>query len=171
MDYNSQNNEYDFARAYFLSDEYELWRGRSKGMDPTQKMTMIPFGIFFLGFAIFWTVTASATGGAFGLFGLPFIAVGIYLVFGKGIIGKKTYYVITNHKIYRSQAGRIDMVDLANLPPMRVVAHKSGAGSIYFGEHHYRSNGKNHYGVVFTIENVDDIANVQRIISDQIRNF
>ena len=171
MEYNSQNNEYGFARGYFLPDEYELWRGKSKGMDPHQMITMIPFGLFFLGFAIFWTITASNVGGAFGFFGLPFIAVGIYLVLGKGIIGKKTYYVITNKKIYRSQAGRVDMVDLANLPPMRVVGHQNGAGSIYFGEHHYRSNGRNHSGVVFTIENVDDIANVQRIISEQIRNY
>ena len=171
MEYNSQNNEYDFARGYFLPDEYELWRGKSKGMDPHQMITMIPFVLFFLGFAIFWTITASNVGGAFGFFGLPFIAVGIYLVFGKGIIGKKTYYVITNKKIYRSQAGRVDMVDLANLPPMRVVGHQNGAGSIYFGEHHYRSNGKNHYGVVFTIENVDNIADVQRIISEQTRNY
>lgn len=169
MNYNSQDNEYEFARAYFLPDEYELWRGRSKGMDPRQKMMMIPFGIFFLGFAIFWTVSASMAGGFFGLFGLPFIAVGAYLVFGRNIVGKKTYYVVTNHKIYRSQAGRVDMIDMSNLPPMRVAGYKNGAGSIYFGEHHYRSGGKNHYGVVFSIENVDDIASLQRIISEQIR--
>ena len=170
MDYNTQNNEYDFARGYFLSDEYELWRGKSKGMNSQQKMFMIPFGIFFLGFALFWTMTASAVGGPFGLFGLPFIAVGAYIVFGKNIVGKKTYYVITNKRIYRSQAGRVDMVDIANLPPMRVAAHSGGAGSVYFGEHHYRAHGKTHYGVVFSIENVDDIATVQRIISEQIRN-
>lgn len=169
MEYNSQNNEYDFARAYFLPDEYELWRGRSKGMDPRQKMMMIPFGLFFLGFAIFWTVSAGMAGGFFGLFGLPFIAVGIYIVFGKNLVGKRTYYVITNKRIYRSQAGRVDMVDLANLPPMRVEAHNGGAGSIYFGEYYYRTGRNNHYGVVFSIENVDDIATVQRIISEQIR--
>ena len=171
MDYNTQNNEYDFARGYFLSDEYELWRGKSKGMNSQQKMFMIPFGIFFLGFALFWTMTASAVGGPFGLFGLPFIAVGAYIVFGKNIVGKKTYYVITNKRIYRSQAGRVDMVDFANLPPMRTQGHSNGAGSIYFGEHHYRSHGRNHYGVVFSIENVDNIAEVQRIISEQIRNY
>ena len=171
MDYNTQNNEYDFARGYFLPDEYELWRGKSKGMNSQQKMFMIPFGIFFLGFALFWTVTASAVGGPFGLFGLPFIAVGAYIVFGKNIVGKKTYYVITNKRIYRSQAGRVDMVDLANLPPMRTQGHSNGSGSIYFGEHHYRSHGRNHYGMVFSIENVDNIAEVQRIISEQIRNY
>ena len=170
MDYNTNNNEYDFARAYFLPDEYELWRGRSKGMDPRQKMTMVPFGIVFLSFAIFWTVSASSVGGLFGLFGLLPIAAGIYLVFGRNAIGKKTHYVITNKRIYRSQAGRVDMVDLANLPPMRMVAHNGGAGSIYFGEHHYRTGRHNHYGMVFSIENVDDIATVQRIISEQIRN-
>lgn len=170
MDYNTSNTEYEFARAYFLPDEYELWRGKSKGMDPHQKMIMIPFGLFFLAFALFWTASASMAGGVFGLFGLPFIAVGVFLVFGKNIVGKKTYYVITNKRIYRSQAGRVDMVDLANLPPMRTQGHNNGAGSIYFGEHHYRSNGRNHYGVVFSIENVDNIAEVQRIISEQIRN-
>jgi hypothetical protein len=170
MEYNTHNNEYEFARGYFLPDEYELWRGKSKGMDPHPKMIMIPFGIIFIAFALVWTVGASAVGGPFGLFGLPFIAVGAYIVFGKNIVGKKTYYVITNKKIYRSQAGRVDMVDLANLPPMRMTGHSNGAGSIYFGEHHYRSNGRNHYGVVFSIENVDNIAEVQRIISEQIRN-
>ena len=170
MEYNTHNNEYEFALGYFLPDEYELWRGKSKGMAPSQKMIMIPFGIVFLAFALFWTVSASAMGGPFGLFGLPFIAVGAYIVFGQNIVGKKTYYVITNKKIYRSQAGRVDMVDLANLPPMRTTGHSNGAGSIYFGEHHYRSNGRNHYGVVFSIENVDNIAEVQRIISEQIRN-
>ncbi len=170
MDYNTQNNEYEFARAYYFTDEYELWRGKSNGMPPHQKLMMIPFGLFFLIFSLFWTITASSAGGAFGLFGLPFIAVGVYLVFGRGIVGKKTYYVITNHKIYRSQAGRIDMVEFANLPPMRVEVHQNGAGSVYFGEHHYRSNGRNNYEVVFTIENVDDIAIVQRIISEQVRN-
>ncbi len=170
MDYNTSNTEYEFARPYFLPDEYELWRGKSKGMDPHQKMIMIPFGLFFLAFALFWTASASMVGGVFGLFGLPFIAVGVFLVFGKNIVGKKTYYVITNKRIYRSQAGRVDMVDLANLPPMRTQGHNNGAGSIYFGEHHYRSNGRNHYGVVFSIENVDNIAEVQRIISEQIRN-
>jgi hypothetical protein len=170
MEYNTHNNEYEFARGYFLPDEYELWRGKSKGMDPHQKMIMIPFGIIFIAFALVWTVGASAVGGPFGLFGLPFIAVGAYIVFGQNIVGKKTYYVITNKKIYRSQAGRVDMVDLANLPPMRTTVHSNGAGSIYFGEHHYRSNGRNHYGVVFSIENVDNIAEVQRIISEQIRN-
>ena len=170
MEYNTHNNEYEFARGYFLPDEYELWRGKSKGMDPHQKMIMIPFGIVFIAFALFWTASASAIGGPFGLFGLPFIAVGAYIVFGKNIVGKKTYYVITNKRIYRSQAGRVDMVDLANLPPMRTQGHSNGAGSIYFGEHHYRMNGRNHYGVVFSIENVDNIAEVQRIISEQIRN-
>ena len=170
MDYNSQSNEYEFARAYFLADEYELWRGRSKGMSFHQKMTMIPFGLFFLVFALFWTAGASFAAGPMGLFGLPFIAVGAYLVFGKSIVGKKTYYVITNRRIYRSQMGKVDMVELSNLPPMRAEGYTNGAGSIYFGEHHYRSRGKNHYGVVFTIENVDNIAEVQRIISEAQRN-
>jgi len=139
-------------------------------MSTHQKMFMIPFGLFFLVFAIFWTATASMTGGLFGLFGLPFIALGAYIVFGKNMVGKKTYYVITNRKIYRSQAGRVDMIDMSNLPPMRVQGHQNGAGSIYFGEHHYRSGGSNHYGVVFAIENVDNIADVQRIISEAQKN-
>lgn len=170
MDYNTNNNEYDFARPYFLPDEYEIWRGKSRGMNSRQKMIMIPFGLFFLAFAVIWTVGAGAIAGPMGLFGLPFIAVGVYILFGKNIVGKKTYYVITNKRIYRSQAGRVDMVDFANLPPMRTQGHSNGTGSIYFGEHHYRAHGNNHYGVVFSIENIDNISEVQRIISEQIGN-
>ena len=170
MDGYSQNNEYSFARPYFSADEYELWRGKSNGMDSHQKIIMIPFAVFFLGFALFWTATATSAAGIMGLFGLPFIAVGAYMLFGKNIIGNKTYYVVTNRKIYRSQAGRVDMVDLANLPPMRVVGHSNGRGSIYFGEYQYRSHGKNHYGMVFSVDNVDNIAELQRIIGEALRN-
>ena len=83
MDHNTQTDEYGFARAYFLPDEYERWRGKSKGISPTKNLTMIPFGVFYLAFALFWTISASSAGGFFGVFGLPFIAVGMYRCLGK----------------------------------------------------------------------------------------
>lgn len=175
MDYNNNYNgeynsaDYAFCQPYFTADEYVVWRGRPSNKRAPQDFVMIPFGLFFAGFAIFWTITAfNVAGGLMGIFGLPFIAVGLYVMFGRIITGRKTFYVITNHKIYRSVFGRVDMVDLANLPPMKVVANKNGTGSILFGEYRYRSGKHTHTGSVFSIDNIDDVASVQRIISDML---
>ncbi|MGM9631899.1 MAG: hypothetical protein ACI3XL_02260 [Eubacteriales bacterium] len=175
MDYNNNCNgeynsaDYAFCQPYFTSDEYVVWRGRPSKKRAPEDFVMMPFGLFFAGFAIFWTIMAfTLTGSLVGLFGLLFIAVGLYVMFGARITRRKTFYVITNHKIYRSIFGRVDMVDLANLPPMRVVANKNGTGSILFGEYHYHSGKHTHTGLVLSIDNIDDVASVQRIISDML---
>ena len=38
------------------------------------------FGVFFLGFAIFWMTTAYRAPGAFFLFGIPFVLAGLWMV-------------------------------------------------------------------------------------------
>ncbi len=41
---------------------------------------LLVFALFWTGFSVFWTAMASLGGGLFGLFGLPFIAIGIGLL-------------------------------------------------------------------------------------------
>src|SRR5262245_59440895 len=69
---------------------------------------IIPFSLLWCGFAIFWEVGAvtvtSRHGGpiafVFPLFGLPFVIVGLYFVFGRFIVDarsrERTFYAITN---------------------------------------------------------------------------
>ena len=75
---------------YLLADEHLLWTGRP---DPTKHLTgsdvfLVPFSLLWGGFAIFWTGTA-LTGGAplpFVLFGVPFVALGLYFIFGRFVV-------------------------------------------------------------------------------------
>lgn len=79
-----------------LLDEGEriLWQGRPSGRVRflPRHIPQLLFGLFFAGFALFWMTMAAAMGGPrsgepavfqlFPLFGLPFLAVGLYMAGG-----------------------------------------------------------------------------------------
>ncbi len=74
---------------YLLPNETLLWAGRP---DPAKHfgasdVFLVPFSLLWGGFAIFWLVAALIRGAPvpFALFGLPFVAVGLYLIFGRFI--------------------------------------------------------------------------------------
>ncbi len=59
------------------------------------------FGVFFAGFALFWMVTAAAIDGAFSLFGLPFLFVGLGMIFSPlwaGRAATRTAYAVTDRR-------------------------------------------------------------------------
>lgn len=171
-----------FARVYISPGECVLWRGcPEKGNLLTpHDIFMIPFSIFWCGFAVFWTVTASITGGSFGFFGLPFVAVGLYLVFGRfiwtAIQRSRTVYVITNQKIIRRRMGNIDMINLNTNLPMRLKIYKNGNGTITIGSSgswDYGDSWNRNRGVSwstpspFMLENIPDPERVYRILTQK----
>lgn len=166
------NDEYSFSTPYMTGDEYILWKGKpEKGNIITgSDIFLIPFSIVWCAFAIFWEMSAIASGAPFffALFGLPFICVGLYLVFGRFIwtsyIRKKTAYVITNKKIIRLRGNKIDMLDGKTMPVMRVEAHKNGNGTLRFGETVYYRRGRTYSESLFTLENVPNVVQVQQAI-------
>ncbi len=97
----------DYARlqAYLRPGEQLLWCGRP---DPRLWFTgadlyLIPFSVLWCGFAIFWEAGASRSGGPlFAVFGVPFIAIGLYMVAGrffyKHYRKKQTVYGITTQR-------------------------------------------------------------------------
>ena len=176
------NNEYNFIVPYITGDEFVLWKGKpDKGaVFTSQDAFLIPFSIFWCGFAIFWEVTATSNGAPFffSLFGIPFVLIGLYITVGRffhaSYLRKRTFYVITNKKIIRRRGKKIDIMDGKNMPPIRIEIHRNGNGTIRFGEIAYRRNGfayrdydfdpwRNGYGM-FTIENIPNVAQVQQII-------
>lgn len=81
-----------------FSDEYIVRCG--EGRQTNSGGAPLPFAIFWTGFAIFWTAAAFVSGaGAFSLFGLPFIAIGVglFIQIFKG--GNKEYYALTNLRV------------------------------------------------------------------------
>ena len=133
---------------------------------------MIPFSVMWCGFAVFWEITALTSNApfAFKLWGIPFVCVGLYLVFGRFIWTafnrKRTAYVITNKKILRLRRNKIDILHSKNMPPIHVSAYKDGSGTIRFGQLDYysRSNTFDPNGGLFVLENIPDVAKVQQLI-------
>src|SRR5262245_41322509 len=65
----------------------------------------IPFTLAWCGFAIFWEVSVFRTDAPFffRLWGIPFVLVGLYLVFGRFFAvareAERTWYAVTNRRI------------------------------------------------------------------------
>jgi len=95
------------------TDEKILWQGQPDGRFRLRgkNIALSIFGLFFLGFSLFWITMAStatsATGGAglmFPLFGLPFVLIGLYLVIGihwfDALGRRKTHYTLTDKRAF-----------------------------------------------------------------------
>ena len=139
---------------------------------------MIPFGIIWFVFVIFWEVNA-LSGGAplfFAFWGIPFILLGLYITVGRFIhiawLRKRTAYVITNKKIIRKRGKRVDMLGGTNMPQVHITTHADGSGTIRFGSNYtfYRNSFDTGRQVsTFALENVPDVTRVHQIISTMDR--
>lgn len=168
-------DDHQFCRSYILAGESILWKGkpeRGNYLSPND-VFMLPFRVFWLGFALFWEFSVIQSGSIFMmLWGLPFIAVGLYMVFGRYVYAAymrdKTHYVITNKKLIIKKGSRITIYDAKDLPPMTLRIHKNGNGTISFSETMYYRRGR-HYNNYFALENIKDPVHAQNAISSMER--
>ena len=166
---------FQFCNAYILPGEHILWRGRpEKGKYFSgQDFIMIPFSIFWLGFSLFWEVAAIQSGIPFMmLWGLPFVGIGIYLLFGRYLhaacLRSKTFYVVTNKKLIIKNGNRITTYQTQDLPPMTLRMHNNGNGTISFTEA-VRYRGGRSYHNYFALENIPDPVKAQIAINSMDR--
>ncbi len=121
-----------------------LWSGqpRQGWMLRPQDIFMIPFSLLWGGFAIFWFVSVLFIGENifFALFGVPFVLVGLYMIFGRFLFDiwarKNTYYALTNQRILIRNGGRVaslTSINLTAIPEITFQEHRGGSASIYFG--------------------------------------
>ena len=110
----------DVVQSYLNDGENLLWTGQPpRGFRLRAKDAfLIPFSILWCGFAVSWELmtlgilfkfgsrnsgSASPFSFIFPLFGIPFVLIGLYMLFGRFIVDamkrKKTYYGITNERI------------------------------------------------------------------------
>jgi len=103
---------------------------------------MIPFSLMWGGFAFFWewSVLHSNAPAFFALWGIPFVAMGIYLIFGRFFVDawqrSRTHYAVTNERILIADGLRgvtVTSVSLRTLADMTLSENSDGEGSIYFG--------------------------------------
>lgn len=136
------------------SGERLLWAGTPKqgvvlkGSD----VFMIPFSLLWGGFAIFWEFMAltmapkaqNAPDGfalLFPLFGIPFVVVGLYMIFGRFIYDskkrKKTFYGLTDQRaiiISGVFSKNVKSLNLKTMSDVSLTEKANGYGSIIFGQ-------------------------------------
>ena len=174
--YNS--NEFDFCQNYMTRDERIIWKGKPQN---PQKMTMNDkisffFGLFWLGFSTFWCIMASLGGGGIWIFGLFFVAIGVYIAFILPFVNvykrKHTCYVITNEKIMCREINKVLAMERKEDLRMNIFGNANEkTATIYFGEKIvYYKNGRTRtrYSGSFPLINVP-LKEVQDAIGEMQR--
>jgi len=132
-----------------LPNEIILWKGKPdlKKILTKSDAFLLPFSILWGGFAITWCTLAAIYTDYFGLFGLPFAVIGMYLIFGRFIVKqsnkKKTYFAITDSRILviktnsKGVRKNIGSAQMKSIPNESVSFDKNGFGTITFGQTPY----------------------------------
>jgi hypothetical protein len=112
---------------------------------------LIPFSIFWCGFAVFWelgALTAATKAGGpvavvFPVFGVPFVLIGLYLVFGRFLVDartrERTFYGVTTERVIIVSglfSRRTKSLSLRTLTDVSLTERRDGSGTITFGPGH-----------------------------------
>lgn len=108
------------------------------------------------------------------LFSLPFVLIGLFLVFGtiiyKNYLNKRTYYAVTNQRILiliNSFNKRVESILISQIPVLNKTVKKNGVGTIQFDYSGYIGTGENSYRIEgLSFDDIEDIDMVYKLISD-----
>lgn len=140
LDYDIENE----LRPHLISGEKLTWTGKPKtgiilrGSDAF----LIPFSLLWCGFAIFWESTVVFTGAPFffKLWGIPFVAVGLYITVGRFFVDAKkragTRYGLTEDRVIIKSGLFSKNVKSFNIKAVADISYKEkadGSGTITLG--------------------------------------
>ncbi len=121
----------------------------------------------------------SSAGPFFALWGIPFVLIGLYLIFGRIYVARReaqrTHYAVTNQRVViltGAFSRRTIEMTLWDLPPAQLDAAVSGLGSITFGAQisgfrappGWPTIGM--YAQVPAFASIQDAAGVYRVVQD-----
>ena len=138
-------------------DERLLWPGKPRQglVLRASDAVMVPFSLLWGGFAIFWEAMALTM--AFSgeeptpmpvaiilpLFGVPFVVVGLYLIFGRFFVDARirarTFYGATDQRIIIVSglfSRKVKSLNLRTLTDVSLTEKSDGTGTITFGPSH-----------------------------------
>jgi hypothetical protein len=127
-----------------LAGERVRWSGRpGAGIVFTARdLFLVPFSLAWCGFAIFWTVTATGAKapGFFTLWGVMFVCIGLYFVFGRFLVDawvrSGTRYALTDRRILILRTGpfaNFTALALSQTSGAQLSERPGGRGTIRFG--------------------------------------
>ncbi len=176
------------VEPYLNPGESVLWVGQpDAGRAARPNPAMIIFMVFWLGFVVFWTVSASALGGAFGLFGIPFVLIGVGMFYRMTVGQKKQYtsavYAVTDQRaiiLYSDRHGvNCTSYVFSALQTVTMERVQGTVGTIRFrsnvhydyDDYAYGRRRRTTYGgddVRNTFAAIEGVQSVYRLISEQI---
>jgi len=176
-------NPLDKFRNELNPRERIIWSGQPQQglkLRPSD-IFMIPFSIMWGGFAIFWEfgVTSGGAPFFFMLWGIPFVLVGLYMIFGRfffdSVQRSKTYYALTNERAIIISGvfnQNTKSLDIKKLPEINISTKSNGSGTIIFGASHpmawmYSGSGfpnMGRYNIAPSFEMIDDAKTVYQHI-------
>lgn len=131
-----------------------LWTGKpdSRRWLYPEDLLLVPFSVLWGSFAIFWetsvlaspsTNEATAARVLFGLWGAPFVLIGLYLMFGRLFarrwLRSRSLYVLTDQRLlslsptWRGNA-LLHMIWLSSRPPLEKHVRRDGRGTVCVGQ-------------------------------------
>jgi hypothetical protein len=133
------------------SGERLIWSGnpRQEIFFQSSDIFMIPFSLLWGGFAIFWEIMAlsitshneSNVDLIFPLFGIPFVIIGLYMIFGRFIYESKkrakTYYGLTDQRVIIVSgvfSKNIKSLNLRTMTDISLSEKSNKSGTITFGQ-------------------------------------
>jgi hypothetical protein len=136
-------------QPYLFTGERILWSGQPKqGLALSRSdLFAIPFSLMWGGFAIFWNYgvwtdfpnTGAGDDWFFKLWGLPFLAIGLYMIVGRFFydawVRNRTYYAVTSERVLilrTSPTAKLTSRDIPSLPMFELTEHRDGTGTIIF---------------------------------------
>lgn len=190
MDYVS--DPYQVFQDDLRPGERLLWTGQP---NPSRLLSagdviMIPFSLMWGGFAFFWEFMAiklnlkggTGPGIIMPIFGLPFCAIGFYLIFGRFIFlanqRKRTYYGVTDQRALFVTLGRqrsSQYVTFDRQLNVQKSIRGDGSGSIIFGNSQMptwavsmMARNQNTAAQIPTFAEIKDAAEVAALIDKQL---
>jgi hypothetical protein len=141
---------YNLFKDEILKDEKILWSGQPETsvIFTNADIFLIPFSLLWGGFSIFWEVGVLSTKGKSGqgapfffpLFGIPFVLIGLYFIFGRFIYKnfkkKRTYYALTNKRVIiltNTFGKNVQAEFIDRIASMNKTVRANGIGTIRFG--------------------------------------
>lgn len=125
---------------HLLRGERILWTGHP---DPHRLVAkadayLVPFSLMWGGFALFWEggVLASHAPFFFLIWGIPFVLIGQYFIWGRFIYKRRnrlqTVYAVTDQRILVLRGRTLQSMLLSQMPVLNEVARRDGSGSLEF---------------------------------------
>jgi len=142
----SMNDDFPEERIAreLTSGEKLLWSGRPGHglvLRPTD-ILVIPFSLLWCGFAVFWEASVLRLDAPwfFKLFGIPFVLVGLYMVFGRFIVDvyerSRTRYGVTSSRVILISGllhESVRSLPLRSVSEISLSERSDGTGNVVFG--------------------------------------